>query len=71
MELPRKYSVDEIHGIVDLFRDSPDISPEKFAGMKYLAGILAYFESKSEEDIAAEVRAFCRANPFFPFESSD
>ena len=71
MELPRKYSVDEIQGIVDLFRDSPDISPEKFSGMEYLASILRYCESKTEEDIAAEVRAFCRANPFFPFESSD
>ena len=71
MELPRKYSVDEIQGIVDLFRDSPDISPEKFSGMEYLASILRYCESKTEEDIAAEVRAFCRANPFFPFESTD
>ena len=71
MELPRKYSVDEINGIVDLFRDSPDISPEKFSGMEYLANILAYFESKTEEDIAVEVRAFCCANPFFPFESTD
>ena len=71
MELPWKYSVDEIQGIIDLFRDCPDISPEKFSGMEYLTSILRYYESKTEEDIAAEVRAFCRANPFFPFESTD
>lgn len=67
----RTYTASEVHGIVELFRASPDVSPEKFSGMEYLANILTYYESKTEGDIAAEVREFCHANPFFPFESSD
>jgi hypothetical protein len=62
----RRYSAADVQEFVELFRDSPDMSPEKFSGMEYLAAILRHFESKTEDDIAAEVSAFCRKNPFFP-----
>ncbi len=62
----RRYTASEIRELVELFRDDPEISPEKFSGMAFLAALLEYLESKTDSDIAAEVRAFCRANPFFP-----
>ena len=62
----RSYPTSEIRELVELFRDDPELTLEKFSGMDYLAAMLEYLESKSDQDIAAEVRAFCRANPFFP-----
>ena len=62
----RRFTAPEIRELVELFRDDPELTPEKFSGMDYIAAMLEYLESKSDQDIAAEVRAFCRANPFFP-----
>ena len=62
----RTYTAPEIRELVELFRDDPEISPEKFSGMAYLATMLEDLETKTDSDIAAVARAFCRANPFFP-----
>ena len=62
----RTYTASEIRELVELFRDDPEISPEKFSGMAYLATMLEDLESKTDSDIAAVARAICRANPFFP-----
>ncbi len=62
----RKYTASEIRELVELFRDDPEISPEKFSGMAFLATLLEDLESKTDSNLAAEVRAYYRANPFFP-----
>jgi len=67
----RTYTASDVQEIVELLRDDPDISPEKFEGMAFLAEILKCLESKTDADIDRDVRAFCRNNPFFPFRSSD
>ena len=65
--LPRRFTATEIRELVELFRDDPELSPEKFSGMDYLASLLEYLQTKTDGELAAEVRAFCRTNPFFPF----
>ena len=62
----RRFTASEIRELVELFRDDSELTPEKFSGMDYLAALLEHLGTKSDEELAAEVRAYCRANPFFP-----
>lgn len=39
-----------------MFRDDPDMSPEKFAGMADVVQILAHFKFMTDDDIEIEVR---------------
>ncbi len=36
----RSYTAKDVRELVELFRNSPDISAEKFSGMEYLADTL-------------------------------
>ena len=64
---PMREQAIEIRELVELYRDDPELSPDKFSGMDYLASLLEYLQTKTDGELAAEVRAFCRTNPFFPF----
>ena len=57
----RTYTASEVRQIVEMHRDDPDMSVEKFSGMEHLAGILSHFEHKTDVDIEAEVKATYRA----------
>lgn len=59
----RTYTASEVREIVELLRDSPELSAEKFSGMEHLADILAHFEAKTDADIEAEALAAYRAKP--------
>jgi len=48
----------DIRGLVELFRNSPDISPEKFAGMEFVASACEQFERMSEGDIEQMVKRY-------------
>ena len=67
----RTYTAGEVHAIVELLRDNPDIPPEQLKGMLFLVDILKHFELMTDADIEGEVRAFCRSNPIFPRRSSE
>jgi hypothetical protein len=56
MTMPRRYSVSDVRELVELFRDDPDILPQKFEGMLEVANLLAYFEQMTDEEIEAETR---------------
>ncbi len=58
----RSYTADDVRAIVDLLRDDPDMSAEKFSGMDRLAEILKHFEGKTAADIEAECRDFFRSD---------
>ena len=57
----RTYSAADVREIVELLRNDPDMSAEKFSGMERLADILKYFEGMTEADIEAEVQNFFRS----------
>lgn len=60
MTLPRTYSVQEIEQLVDVLRHSPDIQPEKLAGMDELVRLLRHFENMSEAEIESEATHYMR-----------
>lgn len=60
MTLPRTYSVQEIEQLVDVLRHSPDIQPEKLAGMDELVQLLRHFENMSEAEIESEAIHYMR-----------
>jgi hypothetical protein len=51
MNAKRTYTAKDIWDIVEAFRYSPGVSPEKFAGMEMIAGACAEFEGMSDLDI--------------------
>ena len=57
----RAYTAGEIREIVELFRDDPDVSLEKFSGMEFLADVLKHFETMSDSDIEEKVRHLIRS----------
>lgn len=61
-ETKRTYTASEVREIIELLRDDPDMSAEKFSGMEALADILTYFEDKTDADIEAQVKATYRGS---------
>ncbi len=59
--MTRSYTASEVLQIVELLRDDPDMSEEKFSGMEHLVGILSHFEHKTDAEIEAEVKSTYRA----------
>mgnify|MGYP005673972641 FL=1 len=57
----RTYSAADVREIVELLRNDPDMSAEKFSGMERLADILKYFEGMTEADIEEELQNFFRS----------
>ncbi len=57
----RTYTASEVREIVELHRDDPDISAEKFSGMEQLADILKHFEGKTDADIEEEFKGLLRS----------
>ncbi len=58
MTTRRRYSVAEVQGFVDLFREhDSNISPEQVAGMDKLVAVLRHYEHMSDADIEAEIQA--------------
>lgn len=57
----RTYTASEVREIIELLRDAPELSAEKFSGMEHLADILMHFEEKTDADIETEVQAAYRA----------
>lgn len=55
--MTRTYTASEVREIVELLRNDPDMSEEKFSGMEALSDILSYFEEKTDAEIEAEVKA--------------
>ena len=51
----RTYTANEVYEIVELLRDSHEVSAEHLSGMERLAEILKYFETKTDEDIETEI----------------
>jgi hypothetical protein len=51
MNEKRTYTAKDIRDIVEAFRHSHCVSPEKFAGMEMIAGACAEFEGMSDLDI--------------------
>ncbi|MBF0562332.1 MAG: hypothetical protein HQL37_09980 [Alphaproteobacteria bacterium] len=58
----RRYSAADVREIVEVFRDAPDISPEKFSGMLGVAKILEHYETMTDQEIINEIRHFRRAS---------
>ena len=59
----RTYTASDVREIVELLRNDPEMSAEKFSGMEQLADILTHFEGMTEAGIEAEVRAICHTEP--------
>lgn len=57
----RTYAASEVREIVELHRDDPDISSDKFSGMELLADILKHFELMTDADIEAEFKGYLRS----------
>lgn len=61
MAFRRTYSAGEVRELVDLFKDDPEMPPERYAGMALIAAMLEEFETKSDADIEQLVLRYCRA----------
>lgn len=61
MVIRRTYTAGEVRELVDLFKDTPDVSPERYSGMAFVADALELFETMSEADIGAWVRRHSRS----------
>jgi hypothetical protein len=61
MKTKRAYTASEIREIVEMFRDDPDVSSEKFSGMEFVADALKDSEAMSDTDIEENVRRFIRS----------
>ncbi len=56
----RSYTASEVHEIVGLFQDDPELTAEKLSGMEFIADVLSHFEEMTETDIEEEVRTYYR-----------
>ena len=56
MTAKRIYTAQEIRELVEIFRNAPDISREKFSGMEFVAGVCEQFERMSDTDIETMAR---------------
>lgn len=61
MSIRRTYTASEVRELVDLLNDSPDVSPERYRGMAFVAEALELFETMSEADIEVWVRRHSRS----------
>jgi hypothetical protein len=56
MTSQRTFTAHDIRAIVEALRHSPDISPEKFSGMEFVANACAQFQRMSDADIETMVK---------------
>ncbi len=56
----RSYTAADIRGLVEIFRNAPDVSAEKFAGMEFIANLCRQLEPMSDTDIEATARNLYR-----------
>ncbi len=56
MVAKRTWTAKDIRELVELLRNSPDISPEKFAGMEFVASACEQFERMPEGNIEQMVK---------------
>jgi hypothetical protein len=52
----RTFTASDIREFVEIFRNSPDVTPEKFSGMEFIANLCRQMETMSDEDIVHEVK---------------
>jgi len=53
----RTYTASDVMEIVEMLRDTHDISDEMFSGMASIADIQKHIETMTDEDIEVEVQA--------------
>ena len=56
----RTFTAHDIRAFVEALRHSPDISPEKFSGMEFIADVCAQCERMSDTDIETMVKRLYR-----------
>jgi hypothetical protein len=57
----RTFTAHDISTLVEALRHSPDISPEKFSGMEFIANACAQLERMSDTDIESVVKRLYRS----------
>ena len=53
--LPRRYSANDVLGIVDLCSKDPEMDPKELYGMDKLAGMLKQFENMTDGEMGKEI----------------
>ncbi len=62
MTSPRTYSVQEIEQLVELLRHSPDMQPDRLAGMVELVRLLRHYEHMGAAEIERETINYIRSS---------
>ncbi len=52
----RTFTASHIREVIEIFRNAPEVSAEKFSGMEFVASLCRQLETTSDDDIEQAVR---------------